>query len=139
MMTDMTRTITLPLMLSGLLSALPAQATEPLSADAFEQFTTGRTLNYFSGGSPYGIEKYLPNRRVIWSFLDGRCQEGTWAPSGPYICFEYNTDSGPQCWQFFLQNGQLRAIFEDGSEEATPYAAEDASEEMYCMGPDVGA
>jgi hypothetical protein len=117
---------------------LPAIAQEPLSADAFEQFTQGRTLYYFNNGTAYGVERYLPGRRVIWSFLDGQCQDGTWYASGPFICFEYDTGLGPQCWQFYLENGQLRAVFEDGSESATPYVAEESPDDMLCLGPEVG-
>ena len=121
-----------------LVTATAPRASEPMSADAFERFTEGRTLYYFNNGTAYGVERYLPGRRVIWSFLDGECQDGTWYQSGPFICFEYDTGQGPQCWQFFLENGQLRAVFEDGLEESSPYVAQDAPEEMLCLGPKIG-
>lgn len=127
--------------LAGLLacaSVLPALASEPLSPEAFDAFTQGRTLTYFSFGEPYGAERYMPGRRVLWTFLDGECQYGEWYPQGPYICFDYGTDHGPQCWQFFLEGDQLRAVFEDGSADTSPYVADDMTEEMLCYGPDVG-
>lgn len=121
------------------LAATPALAQTPLSAEAFDQFTQGKTLYYFRQGQAYGVEQYLPNRRVIWSFLDGQCQYGTWYQSGPQICFEYEENpNGPQCWQFFLEDGQLRAVFEDGSTGDTPYVADEAPEDMLCFGPEIG-
>lgn len=119
-------------------SASAALAQSSLGAEAFDQFTQGKTLYYFSNGQPYGVEQYLPNRRVIWSFLDGQCQYGSWYENGPQICFEYEESPGPQCWQFFLEGGQLRAVFEDGTEGDTPYVADEAPEDMLCLGPEVG-
>ena len=120
------------------LTAATAPAQTPLSAEAFDRLTLGKTLYYFNNGRAYGVERYLRNRQVIWSFLDGECQYGTWYDSPPYICFEYDSELGPQCWQFFEENGQLRAVFEDGSDGATPYVADEAPEEMVCLGPEVG-
>ena len=50
-------------------------ALEPLSAEAFEAYTTGKTLTYATRGAstPYGVEEYLPGRRVVWSFVGGEC------------------------------------------------------------------
>ena len=124
--------------LIGGAAGLQTTAQTPLSAEAFDRLTQGKTLYYFNNGQAYGVEQYLRNRQVIWSFLDGECQYGTWYESPPYICFEYDSGFGPQCWQFFEENGQLRAVFEDGTEDTTPYVADEAPEEMVCLGPKVG-
>ena len=42
-----------------------------LSPEEFERATEGRTLFYANDGQIYGVEEYLPGRRVIWSFDDG--------------------------------------------------------------------
>ena len=120
------------------LAALPVQAGEPLSAEAFDRLTQGRTLYYFSNGSAYGVEQYRPNRRVTWSFLDGQCQEGSWYQEGDFICFDYFSGQGPQCWKFFMEGSQLRAVFGDGSQDSSPYVADEAPEDMTCLGPKVG-
>src|SRR6056297_2599184 len=75
-----------------LLAALPAAAETPLSPSEFETYTTGKTLTYSAGGIPFGIEEYLPDRRVRWSYLDGQCEDGEWYPAGDMICFVYEAD-----------------------------------------------
>ena len=40
-----------------------------MSAEAFENYTKGKTLFYGNGGEAYGVERYLDDRRVVWSFL----------------------------------------------------------------------
>lgn len=113
-------------------------AAEPLSADAFDKLTKGRTLTYFSNGRPYGVEYYMPGNRVMWSFLDGQCQDGTWYQSGSHICFEYENSDGAQCWKFFADDGKLTAVFGDGGVESTPYLADETAEDIECLGPKIG-
>jgi len=36
-----------------------------------------KTLFYAQNGGDYGAERYLRNRRVEWSFLDGEMQSGS--------------------------------------------------------------
>ena len=113
---------------------------ETLSAEQFERYTRGKTL-YFGiiGEGPYGAEEYLDNRRVRWSFLDGQCVEGTWYPIEDQICFLYESDLDVQCWRFaFASGGGLQATFV-GDDGSTPlYEITDASEPLYCQGPDIG-
>ncbi|UTS81197.1 hypothetical protein [Phaeobacter piscinae] len=116
----------------------PAWAGAPLTADQFDRYTQGRTLFYGFDGVPYGVERYLPNRRVIWSFLDGQCQDGEWYPEADQICFIYDDIGTPQCWQFSIGDDGLIAQF-DGDPEATElYEAEDLGEDMLCLGPKIG-
>jgi len=102
----------------------------------FEAYTTGRTLFYGSGGQPYGAERYLENRQVQWSFLDGECKDGSWYEDGPMICFVYDDAYDPQCWTFTRDATGLIARFE-GRGDAV-YEAQDLGEEMVCLGPKVG-
>jgi hypothetical protein len=119
-----------------LLAALPAAAETPLSGPAFDELTRGRTYYYAEDGIPYGAEEYRPGREVLWSFLDGRCLRGSWYQSGESICFVYENREGPQCWEFFHDDG-LRARFLDGGTDL--YELGQSADPLYCMGPDVGA
>ncbi len=47
------------------LTALPALAAEPMSATDFESYVTGKTLYFGLNGEAYGVEKYLPDRKVL--------------------------------------------------------------------------
>lgn len=121
-----------------LLAALPAAAQTPMSAEAFDAYTRGKTLFYGSGGAAYGVERYLDDRRVIWSFLDGDCKKGVWYEDGGQICFLYEDRLDPQCWTFTESPSGLIARFEDDPNATELYEAEDIGEEMLCYGPDVG-
>lgn len=114
------------------------QAGEPLNGEAFERYTQGRTLFYGFDGAMYGVERYLPGRRVLWSFLDGRCQEGQWYENADQICFVYENNSNPQCWRFELSPRGLTARFENDPTATELYEAEDIGEDMLCLGPEVG-
>ncbi|MGR3370700.1 MAG: hypothetical protein ACU0CC_02815 [Sagittula sp.] len=121
------------------LSAAPAFAAEPLSANAFESYVDGKTLYYGLSGDAYGVEEYLPNRRVRWSFLDGKCKEGYWYEAeGSQICFVYEDSPDPQCWTFFREGSKLRAVFENDPSSTVLYEARQNDEPMMCYGPDVG-
>lgn len=120
------------------LLAMPVQAAEPMSAAEFEAYTTGKTLYFGQGGQPYGVEEYLENRRVRWSFLDGQCKEGIWYEENDQICFIYEDNPAPQCWTFFAQSGGLVAQFQNDPDATTLYEAGEADEPMMCLGPEVG-
>ncbi|WP_238705089.1 hypothetical protein [Parasedimentitalea marina] len=122
------------------LQLLPASLTagEPMSGEAFDRYTLGRTLYYGLDGNTYGVERYLPNQRVLWSFLDGRCETGRWYEDADQICFIYEDRSEPQCWRFSLESQGLVAQFENNPQATELYEVEDLDEEMLCYGPDVG-
>lgn len=120
------------------LPPVPLTAAEPLNAEAFDRYTQGRTLFYGFDGAMYGVERYLPGRRVIWSFLDGDCQEGIWYEDAGQICFIYENRTDPQCWSFALSPQGLTARFENDPTATQLYEAEDIGEDMLCHGPDVG-
>ena len=100
-----------------LLLATPAAAEGALDAEAFEALVEGRTLTYGAlGAEPYGIEHYYPGRRVTWAWAgDDECLSGVWYEDGPEedpaICFLYESDPVPQCWQVFHEGAGLRAVF----------------------------
>lgn len=120
-------------------AALPAQAETPLSAEEFEARTTGKTLYYATGGFDYGIEEYLSNRRVRWSYIGDECHEGEWYPLGDLICFEYDGIGDPQCWTFYDTGRGLLARFENGVETTELVETRQSSEPLLCLGPKVGS
>ncbi|MEL6523326.1 MAG: hypothetical protein AAFQ66_20300 [Pseudomonadota bacterium] len=115
-----------------------ALAEEPMSAEEFDAYTQGKTLYFYNNGQAYGVEQYLPNRRVRWSFLDGQCKDGSWYQEGQFICFLYEDRDDPQCWTFFRQGTGLRALFENDPQATELYEAGNADDDMLCLGPDVG-
>lgn len=128
------------LMLAALVAAAPALAEPPMSAQAFENYATGKTLYYGTSGIPYGAEQYLPGRRVIWTFLDGDCQEGVWYEQGGDICFLYDVKPDqPQCWTFYNRGDGLMAQFENDPTASPLVEVEQRKEPLVCPGPDVGA
>ncbi|WP_422047995.1 hypothetical protein [Shimia sp.] len=116
-----------------------AQAQSAMSGAEFEAYVTGKTLFFEADGQRYGVEEYLPNRRVRWSFLDGQCKEGEWFEQGAQICFVYEDNPSPQCWSFFESARGLTATFENEPNGTVLYEIDPAAgEEMLCLGPQVG-
>ena len=109
-----------------------------MTAPEFERYSTGKTLSYAYGGSVFGTEQYLPGRRVVWAFSEEECRTGSWYPQGDDICFVYDDNGTPQCWQFFLGEGGLRAQFMDDPEGAELSEVAQTPEPLACPGPDVG-
>jgi hypothetical protein len=120
------------------LAAGPALCEPAMTAESFDAYTRGKTLFYGSMGRTYGVERYLDGRRVIWSFLDGECKDGTWYQQDEQICFVYDDGSGPQCWTFTLGGAGLIARFENDPQSTELYEAQDLDEEMVCLGPKIG-
>ncbi len=125
-------------MILPFLAAQSAAAQSPLSGAEFDAYTRGKTLFYGFDGQAYGAEQYLPNRRVIWSFLDGDCKKGVWYEREGQICFLYEDRPDPQCWVFTRSGGRLIAQFEGDPTATELYEAEDIGEEMICYGPETG-
>lgn len=113
-------------------------ADDPVDAEAFEAYTTGKTLIYGNAGGPYGIEEYLPGRQVRWSFLDGDCVEGSWFPEGEAICFRYDAYERTQCWLFFQSDTGLTAQPLEDPEGSALYEVSRSKGPMICKGPEVG-
>ena len=104
----------------------------------FEAYSTGKTLTYADNGQVYGIEQYLPNRRVRWAFVDDTCRIGYWYENGQEICFVYEHDATPQCWTFHLNEGKLKARFVADPPRAALSEVNQTPEPLLCTGPDVG-
>ena len=120
------------------LMALPALADTPMSAAEFDAYSLGKTLYYGADGQRYGVEEYLPDRRVRWSFLDGKCKDGLWYEDAGLICFVYDDNPVPQCWSFYQRpGGGLSARFENAPDTTELYEIEGEGE-MLCLGPEVG-
>ncbi|MDA9207600.1 hypothetical protein N9O61_01805 [Octadecabacter sp.] len=117
--------------------AFPALADTPLSGDAFEALVEGKTLTFSTGDTPYGVEYYAPDRRVIWSFVGQDCVNGKWyegtSASGPTICFAYENNETPQCWQVFDLDGKIRADYMNAPGTTVLYEAIEA-EPLICGG-----
>ena len=122
------------------LMLLPGAAAAQMSAAEFEAYVTGRTLTYADRGVIYGIEEYLPNRRVRWAFMGDQCRDGFWYEADGQICFVYeNKPDAPQCWQFTERAGRLSALFMGAEDGRELYEAQNSDEPLVCLGPDVGA
>ncbi|WP_299851546.1 hypothetical protein [uncultured Roseovarius sp.] len=109
-----------------------------MTADEFDAYTQNKTFYYGNQGKPYGAEEYLSDRRVIWTFLDGRCENGTWYQEGKQICFLYESQSEPQCWSFRHSSNGLVAQFENNPDETELHEVETSHEPLICLGPEVG-
>ena len=116
----------------------PLHADEPMSGEEFDAYTSGRVLFYGQDGRSYGAERYLPGRRVEWSFLDGECKQGRWYEEGRNICFVYEDEPEAHCWRFFRGPEGLVASFQDGSGASPLYEARDLGDELLCKGPRIG-
>ncbi|OWU85376.1 hypothetical protein ATO6_09300 [Oceanicola sp. 22II-s10i] len=127
------------LLLTALLPLSAIAAESPMTAEEFDSYSQGKTFYYGAEGRAYGVEEYLSDRRVRWSFLDGRCKEGHWYEANGLICFVYEDGpDDPQCWTFFQRPAGIVARFENDPLATELYEVEKSTEPMQCMGPDVG-
>ena len=113
-------------------------SAETMSAAKFDAHTKGKTLFFDQISKPYGAERYLENRRVQWSFLDGICKDGYWYEEAGEICFVYEDKNTPQCWTFEEGHNGLVARFCGNFQKFDLNEAQDTDQEMICLGPDVG-
>lgn len=118
--------------------AMPSGA--PMSAEEFDAYTLGHTLSYAVQGTPYGIEQYLPDRHVRWTFIGDQCQDGIWYEKDGNICFVYDYDpSNEQCWTFYVEGNGLRAVFQGpGGPSTELYEVQQSPAPLGCLGPAVG-
>ena len=95
-----------------LLLASPAMAQDTMDAADCDAHVTGRTITFRTPDNPsYGIERYLPGRRVMWSSFDGTCQYGVWFESKGQICFRYEGDPEHKCWLMYDEPGGMRGVY----------------------------
>jgi hypothetical protein len=128
----------LALAVSLALCAAPALAQTPLTAEEFEAHVTGRTVTYRQLDSIFGIEEYLPDRKVRWSVAPGECQYGSWYAEDQYICFVYEYDPVPHCWTFWKEDGALVALSDTGLPGEELHEVDRSEKPLACPGPDIG-
>lgn len=121
------------------LTAAPALAEAPITADQFEAHVTGKTVTYGQFGGIFGIEEYLPDRKVRWSVAPNECQYGSWYPQADDICFVYEYDPTPACWTFWLRNGALVALSVNAAPGEELHEVQADTQPLPCPGPDIGA
>ena len=118
--------------------ALAAGPDTPLTAGEFDALVTGKTLTYQQQDMPFGVEEYLPDRRVRWSVSPDHCQYGIWYPQARDICFLYEDSPDPACWTFWLDGGVLHARSASTGPGADLHVTDISSQPLSCPGPDVG-
>ena len=115
------------------LFATTATAETPMTAAEFEAYVTGKILTF---GSPkignYGVEQYLPDRRVRWSALDGECIKGEWYAEGDDICFLYVGDPEPKCWEVYQTSDGIRAEYTSTDSGTILFEAKEDPEALIC-------
>ena len=95
-----------------LMLCAPAQAQEAMNGAEFDAYVTGRTITFRTITNPeFGVERYLPGKRVMWSAFDGTCQYGVWFESKGDICFRYEGDPEHKCWAIFDEANGLRGVY----------------------------
>jgi hypothetical protein len=127
------------LLLAPLAAPLAANAETPMTATEFETHVTGMTVTYQQAGGIFGIEEYLPGRKVRWSVAPGECQYGSWYPEADAICFVYEYDPTPHCWTFWMQGGVMMARPASALPGADLSEVDRSASPLPCPGPDLGA
>ena len=95
-----------------LMFAAPLQAQDAMNGPEFDAYVTGKTITFRTEANPaYGVERYLPNRRVMWSAFDGTCKYGVWFESKGDICFRYDDIPLAQCWTMYDEPNGLRGVY----------------------------
>jgi hypothetical protein len=130
--------LTAVLLAALLLGPAVRAADAPVTPEAFEALSVGRTLTYSLGGEVYGTEQYLPGRRVLWAFEGEECRTGQWYEDADLICFVYDAGSFPQCWTYFRDANGLRAQFAGDPPGAEAATVAEIPGPMNCPGPQVG-
>lgn len=120
------------------LAAAPALAETPLTAEAFDALTQGRTMTWAEFGQVYGVEQYLPGRGVRWTVLGNDCVAGHWYADGPAICFRYEDRPDPVCWVITANGSALSARLVGAPPDRPPVEIVETKAPMACFGPEVG-
>lgn len=136
----MLRSLTLAALLATAAPAVAQDGEGPMTGAEFDAYTLGQTLTFGVDGVPYGIEQYLPGRRVLWSFIGEECRDGSWFESGEQICFVYDDEPDRlHCWTFYRTDDGLRARFEGDPDGTELVEVLRTRRPMICDGPMLGA
>lgn len=113
--------------------AAPLQAQDAMTGPEFDAYVTGKTITFRTETNPnFGIERYLPNRRVMWSAFDGTCKYGVWFESKGDICFRYNDVQVPQCWTIYDEPDGLRGLYTTNPNTTVIFELLDREEPLIC-------
>lgn len=118
------------------LTASAASAQELMTAEEFDAWSSGHTLDYFAEGTYWGSEAHFPGHATT-DQVDDECRNGSWAPQDGAICFEYDAE-GPFCWYFWRDGDIVTAKTTDAGPEVAPYTVTLSDTPLNCPGPDVG-
>ncbi|KIT17708.1 hypothetical protein [Jannaschia aquimarina] len=130
----------LTLALSLVIAGGPAFAERTVSGAEFERMVTGKTFYFDRFGRPFGAEQYFEDKRVIWAFEGGQCQRGIWFENrSGQICFVYDGDPAPQCWDFIeMPSGDFHARA-DGADPSEDLVTSNVDTgDLDCPLPDLG-
>jgi len=108
-----------------------------MTAEEFDAFSLGKTLDYSIDGQLYGSEMHLSGRRTRDADVGGPCLDGTWFAEGDQICFVYDGDPTHHCWRFWRQGDGVVAL-PSGIADTTPSDVTIAETPLICAGPEVG-
>jgi hypothetical protein len=129
-----------PALIALALNTAPALAQTPMTADEFDAFATGKTLEFLRDGAVFGTEAYLPDRSVLLaSEGEGDCLKGRWYDKGGLICFAYDDLPGEHCWTIWATNDGLRTLPSFASPTDTPRIIHEAASPLACATPYIGA
>ena len=120
------------------LCATSALAETPMTAEEFDAFATGKTLDYYESGQVFGREVYLPDRQVRWAFSGDECKMGRWFQQDQMICFLYDGDPEAKCWTIWRDGDGLAAAYATDTPDIPPRTVLQTDEPLACPGPDVG-
>ncbi|WP_342078702.1 hypothetical protein [Yoonia sp. SS1-5] len=111
----------------------PVAAQDRMDAAAFDAHVTGRTITFRTAQNPsFGVERYLPGRRVMWSTFDGTCAYGVWFESKGDICFRYEDDPEHKCWAIYDEPGGIRGVFTNVPNGTEIFEIPDREDPLIC-------
>lgn len=130
-----------------LAAELPSALTSApaMTGADFESYATGKNMEIgFVGAGAYGIEHYLPNRRVLWHREgDEECQTGVWYEQKwqglPSICFVYKHNPEHQCWLLYNEGDSIRTYNLKHPTPQMEYTLAVTSDPMPCYSPFLGS
>lgn len=125
------------LALAFCLLATTTQAQTLMTAEEFEAYSTGQTLDYWVDGVFWGSERHLSDRRTLDADAEGPCRNGTWVPKGDAICFSYDSDPDQHCWRFWRDGSRVLAEVV-GDPDGFSSEVTIADQPLACPGPDLG-
>lgn len=123
--------------LALMMLATGSAAETPMTATEFDAYVTGRTLTFSTGSGIYGVEQYRPGKRVIWQVNGGDCVEGVWFQRDTNICFLYEHDPEPKCWEIMRTATGMSAEFTNRPGSPVVVEIIDDPRPLICPGPEL--